>query len=364
MNLKRLLANTRLLQGIPAPTFHEQERAAALRSRLEELPNVTLDSDPIGNLYTRLPGGGKPPLVISAHLDSVFPRSTCLDVREEHDRLIGPGIGDNALGLACLIELATDLGVQDLPCDVWLVANTAEEGLGNLAGMRAVVDRFDSRPSAYLVIEGMALGYIYHRGLPIRRYRISIRGSGGHAWVHAGRASALHALLHLGDRIGRIRLPRRPVTTLNIGTIQGGSSINTIAAEAHLDLEIRSETGWMLDRLDRTILRICESRNLPKPLRVECELIGERPEGEIPAEHPLVQLACQVTRDQAGITPELGVASTDASQPLSRGLPAICIGLTRGGNAHSMQEYIDILPITSGYSALMKLIQVWTGMDS
>jgi len=359
MEIERLLKNTLFLQGIPAPTFQEHERAAAVRARMEGIPGTAVELDRTGNLLVRLTGGPGRPVVISAHLDSVFDQATPLDARQESGRIYGPGIGDNSLGLACLIELAHDLKDASLPGDVWLVANVAEEGLGNLTGIRAVVDRFASQPSAYIVIEGMALGYVYHRGLPIRRYRITIQGPGGHAWVHAGRPSAVDALLQIGVRITRIHLPKKPRTTLNIGSLQGGTSINTIAPNAGLELELRSEAESALHKLDRELHRICSGKNLPDRLSVQLELIGERPAGEIPADHPLVQLAYEVSSTYAGIVPELGIASTDASLPLSRGLPAVCIGITHGGNAHTRAEFIETGMISAGYSALLELVKSW-----
>jgi len=354
-----VLRTRQRLAAIPAPTFEEAGRAREMEVLLGAIPGWRIERDPAGNVLARLPGGSGPPLIVSAHLDSVFPAAFPLEIRQEQDRIHGPGIGDNALGLGCLVELAHDLRPGELPGDLWLAANVAEEGLGNLAGMKALVERFKDSPSAYLVIESTALGHIYHRALPVHRYRITLRGPGGHAWVHSGRPSAVHALLQLGTLLTRIRLPGKPPTTMNIGTVQGGSSINTLAAEAQLELEIRSESAEVLARVDRAVQRICAPDNLIPPLEIELELIGERPSGAIPADHPLVALAARVSAARSGTKPKLGIASTDASQPLSQGYPAICTGITRGGGAHSASEYIETTPIAAGYEALCEIIRSW-----
>ncbi|MEJ2010813.1 MAG: M20/M25/M40 family metallo-hydrolase [Anaerolineales bacterium] len=359
MDIERLVSNTIHLQGIPAPTFDEGPRADALQTFLEVIPRIGIERDACGNLLARLEGNPGAPVIISAHLDSVFDQSTPLASRREPGRIFGPGIGDNALGVACLVELAHDFGRQSLPGDIWLVANVAEEGLGNLAGMREIVSRFGDLPSAYFVIEGMAFGHIYHRGLPIRRYRVVIEGQGGHAWVHAGRPAAIHALLRLGSRIERMRLPKKPKTTINIGSIQGGSSINTISARAQLELEVRSESPLVLERIDRTLHKICTTQEPHEPLTVKIELIGVRPAGELPADHPLVQLAWETTRAHTDIEPRLEMASTDASLPLSKGYPAICLGITYGGNAHSQEEFIETGMIEQGYTVLKEIVRTW-----
>ena len=363
MRIDRLLETAILLQGIPAPTFEEHARAAAMRSMLEGIAGLEVEQDPSGNVLARLAGGHAPPVIVSAHLDSVFPRSTPLVVRREANRIIGPGIGDNALGLACLVELAQDLKGDPLPGDVWFIANVGEEGLGNLAGMQAVVDKFRGKPSAYLVVEGMALGYVYHRALPVRRYRIAVQGEGGHAWVHAGRLSALHALIQIASLVSQLRLPKNPRTTLNIGTIQGGSSINTIASDATLEFEIRTEADSVLEKLDHTVRDICSPKNMPEPLTIQISVIGERPGGEIAADHALVRLAQGLTEQHTGIASELGIASTDASMPLSKGYPAICVGITHGGNAHSQEEFIMTEKIPRGYMALLEIIVAWSKMS-
>ena len=184
-----------------------------------------------------------PAIIVTAHSDTVFPLDTDLTISYQPGTIHGPGIGDNSLGVAGLFGLLWQLRQSEttLPGDLWLVANVCEEGLGDLKGMRAVVDRFGDEPRAYIVVEGMALGQVYHRGLGVQRYRITAKGQGGHSWVDYGTPSAIHELATLVTRIAALKLPEKPRTTLNVGIISGGTSVNTVAAEASLQLDLRSE---------------------------------------------------------------------------------------------------------------------------
>lgn len=354
MDLERLIERTRTIQAIPAPTFDERKRALFIQNAFEgaELEDVQLDQ--IGNLLGRIQGGSKPPLIVSAHLDTVFPADTQLDSKRTEDRLSGPGIGDNAIGLATLVELAHDFS-RSPPGDIWFAATVGEEGLGNLRGMHEVVKRFGDHPTAYIVLEGMALGYIYHRGLPVRRYEITTTTDGGHAWIHAGRPSAIHNLIAVGAELLTLALPDLPRTSLNIGRIDGGTSINTIANRASMKIDLRSEEVETVLSLETQMMDLVNSyQNEQSEMNIT--LIGERPGGELSEGHPLVQIAIQALKECGEKKIHLESGSTDASVPLSLGLPAICIGITRGGNAHSLREYIELEPISRGYNALMSTI--------
>ena len=355
--IDRLLDLVEAIQQIPAPTFSERQRADFIYARFlaEELVDVTRDET--GNVYARLPGRGEaPPLVITAHLDSVFPLSTDLQLTRQADTIVGPGIGDNALGLAGFFGLLWSLRQRDLalPGDLWLVANVGEEGLGDLAGMRAVVNRFGRQVLAYIVVEGLALGQVYHRGLGILRYRLTVSTPGGHSWVDFGRPSAIHVLAGLVSQLVAIPLPGTPRTTLNVGLISGGTSINTIASSAHLDLDLRSEDVPVLQTLAAQVEALVQQANRGD-VEVTAEIIGQRPAVEISAQHPLVRLAVQCLAEQ-GIQPNLTIGSTDANLPLSLGLPVICLGLTKGGGAHTLQEHIQLPPIAQGLAQIVCLV--------
>jgi acetylornithine deacetylase/succinyl-diaminopimelate desuccinylase-like protein len=319
-----------------------------------DLLDVSIDED--NNVFARIPGESKTPLIISAHLDSVFPIETSLSTKRKGNRLFGPGIGDNAISLGALLELAHDLADSLQPNDVWLVANVGEEGLGNLLGMRRVVERFGADVLAYLVLEGMALGHIYHRGLPIHRYRITANTVGGHAWIHAGRASAIHAMTQLGASLTQINMHMDRKWSLNIGRIEGGTSINTIAPKATIELDLRAEDGEALQLLDNKVRDAIDQAVTPE-VGFEVIEIGNRPAGEIQVDHPLVGAACRALEDAGIMDFQLETGSTDSSIPLSKNIPSICIGLTCGSGAHSLEEYIEIKPLAIGYRALQSTIE-------
>jgi acetylornithine deacetylase/succinyl-diaminopimelate desuccinylase-like protein len=345
------------IQQIPAPTFSEGERAAFLLACFQNQDQVEVQMDEMGNVFARFPGrAAVPPVIVSAHSDTVFPANTGLRVERSAGRITGPGIGDNALGLAGLFGILWALNKRPpLQRDLWLVADVGEEGLGDLRGMRAVVDRFKAQSPTFLILEGMALGQVYHRGLGVRRYRISARTSGGHSWVDHGEPSAVHELALLASRLVELTLPPQPRTTLNIGVIAGGYSVNTIAAEAYLELDLRSEGIHSLAELTARVKALVRRANRPG-VEMDAELIGQRPVGEIPAHHPLVVKAVR-SLEELGLQPCLNIGSTDANLPLSEGIPAVCIGLTTGRGAHTLDEYILTRPLRQGLQHVLAVIE-------
>ncbi len=359
--LNRLLELLVQIQQIPAPTFQEKKRAQFVHKRFqnEGLSDVSMDA--VGNVYACLPGKGSGrPLIISAHLDTVFPLDTDLTITRETNRIIGPGIGDNSLGVAALFGLLWLLREEDHfhPGDIWLVANVGEEGLGDLLGMRAVVDRFGKDVLAYLVLEGLSLGYIQHRALGVRRYRITAKSEGGHSWSDYGRPSSIHAIAALVTNISSLKLPLEPRTTLNVGRISGGTSVNVIAAEAWMELDLRSEDSNTLAELIRDLERLIKLAGKPG-VKFEKEIIGQRPSGALEISHPLISLADECLREQ-DFQPLLTVGSTDANIPLSRNYPSLVLGVTTGGGAHTTEEFIYIDPIIQGMAQLVQfVIQAW-----
>jgi len=361
MIVDRLLALALEIQQIPAPTFSEARRAAFVQDLFSREALSSVEIDPAGNTLGCLAGSGKvAPLLVSAHLDTVFPEETDLTPQRSEGRLRAPGIGDNSLGVAALLGLVWRLKERSvsLPGDLWLVANVCEEGLGDLRGMRTLVDRFGSQPRAYLVLEGMAFGHIYHRGIGVRRYRISARTAGGHSWTDYGSASAIHELAGLVSRIAGSKLPEHPRTTLNVGRIWGGTSVNTVAAEAGLELDMRSEDAGGLASLVRWVDELVSSANKPG-VDMTSTLIGDRPPGGISADHPVIKLAEVCLREQ-GESPALIAGSTDANIPLSRSYPALVLGISTGGGAHTTKEYINTGPAERGLEALVQFVsRVW-----
>lgn len=371
--IERIIDLAVQIQQIAAPTFHEEKRAEFVRGLFEQegLRDVTMDE--AGNVYGRWSQveGQKSkvkPLIVSAHLDTVFPFEMDLSVRREGERVYGIGIGDNSLGVAALFGLMWLLREgrfdyanaplpygHDVSSDIWFVANTCEEGLGDLRGMKSVVDRFGGDVTAYLVLEGMALGHIYHKAVGVKRYRVTARTQGGHSWSDYGQPSAVVELSKLVVQLSALKLPAKPRTTINVGKIQGGTSINTIPAEAWLELDLRSEGQAELAELVEGAERLIEAGSRTGVV-IEAEVIGQRPAGEMPAGHPLVRLA-QSCLEEQGWEPVLTTGSTDANIPLSRGYPALVLGVTRGGGAHTKGEFIELAPVEGGMAQLLRFVR-------
>jgi acetylornithine deacetylase/succinyl-diaminopimelate desuccinylase-like protein len=346
------------IQQIPAPSFNEEARSTFIQDRFFQEGLATVERDDLGNVYGCLKGDGNArPIIVTAHIDTVFPTGTDLSISRKAKTIHGPGIGDNSLGSAGLFGLLWQLREENgnLPGDLWLVANVCEEGLGDLKGMRAVVDRFGNEPIAYIVLEGMALGQVYNQGLGVKRYKITARGSGGHSWVDYGKPSAIHELANLVTRFSALELPKNPRTTLNAGVISGGTSVNTIAPDASLLLDLRSSGSSTLSTLAHQIETMVAESN-QQEMSFTSEVIGQRPAGKIPEDHPLVRTAVEIL-DSYNLKPELNIGSTDANIPLSLGLPAVCIGLTKGGGAHTVNEYIQIEPLNTGLGQLVDLVK-------
>ena len=349
------------IQQIPAPTFAEGQRGEFVRGLFlkENLKDVSMDS--LGNVYARLQGAGKQkkvkPLIVSAHLDTVFPASVNLQIKREAEKIVAPGIGDNSLGVASLFGILWSLRERkiELPHDVWFVANVGEEGLGDLRGMRAVVDRFNGNVIGYLILEGLALGHVYHRAIGVRRYRITAKTAGGHSWSDYGQPSAVHELASLVTQLTAIHLPREPRTTMNVGTFGGGTGINVLASEAKCELDLRSEDPKVLAKLTLQVEDLLKNADR-EGVKIMAEIIGERPAGELAVEHPLVQLAMQCTREQGwSAAPTAG--STDANIPLSRNIPAVVMGITTGGGAHTLNEYINTESVEKGLDGVVMFVE-------
>lgn len=355
---QRILDDAIAIQQIPAPTFDEAVRAAFIRDRFGRYPLQDVAIDDVFNVYGRWPGSNPtaPALLLAAHLDTVFPLDTDLTVRHDDALVYGPGLGDNSLGVAgmlTVLELFQQHGITPAS-DIWFVANSREEGLGDLGGIRAVVQRLRGQLGAAIIVEGMALGRIYHAGIAVRRLKIVCRAPGGHSWLHFGRPSAIHGLVELGADILKIRPSTEPRTTFNIGLINGGHSINSLARAAEIYLDLRSEAPQTLAELEQQIrgLIAAAERN---DLNFEVRLVGDRPAGRIPTTHPLVQLATGALQAiNHRVFYESG--STDANIPLAEGLPTVTVGISYGGNAHRNDEFIDTAPLIDGIWHLLLLV--------
>lgn len=345
------------IQQIPAPTFDEAERAAYVARQFADLHLQQIDTDPQHNVYGKLPGHDpdKGAIMVVAHTDTVFSKETNLANRYNEDWIYGPGLGDNSIGVSGMLAVARSFVEWKLnpECDVWFVATSCEEGLGDLRGMKAAFERLQSQIRAVINVEGLAFGHVYHAGIAVHRLRISAYTEGGHSWLHFGRPSAIHAIVQLGERLTRLNVPRQPRTTFNIGLLGGGQSINTIAAEANLWLDIRSENRGELEKVIEQVYAQIKALESPE-VRFVVEVVGDRPAGRLEPHHPLVKGALAAISCE-GTSGALEIGSTDGNVPLAAGCPAVTVGITRGGNAHRLDEYIEVSPVKSGLRQLIML---------
>ena len=341
------------LTEIPAPTFQEAERAAAVKVLLSAV-GLEVSTDKTGNVTGLLRGGSDKELVIlSAHLDTVFPADTDVKVHREMSRMTAPGISDNGAGLAALVAVARAIHEARIQPQrsILFVADVGEEGEGNLRGMRAVVDAYRERLKAVIVLDGSSTDHVTIKALASRRVEVVINGPGGHSWSDFGIPNPINALIRASVRFISTRVPSTPRTTFNIGQISGGTSVNSVPHDASLKVDLRSENEEELLRLE-SALRECvaagvrdemeASRDRSKgKLEWKLNLLGSRPGGELASGSPLLEAlrsADEFVRNES----RQERASTDANIPLSVGIDAIAIGAGgNGGGAHSLQEWYE-----------------------
>ncbi|MGI8836763.1 MAG: M20/M25/M40 family metallo-hydrolase [Pyrinomonadaceae bacterium] len=343
------------INSVPAPPFGESERAEYLRQIFKSLGLAGARLDEVGNCVALRPGtSNEPLLVISAHLDTVFPSDTNLTLRRAGAKLYAPGIADDACGLTALIAIAGALqsGEIETSGSILFAGTVGEEGEGNLRGVRHLFTKSEwaGRIHSFLSFDGAGLDRITNGALGSRRYRVQFRGAGGHSWSDFGTANPIHALARAVAKLASYPVPYEPRTTFNVGRIEGGQSINAIPREASMVVDLRSASADQLLKLDAFFRRSTREaadeengrrRNGAEPLAVLTELIGERPGGQTATGDPLVQLAWEAT-EAVGGKPTLDIASTDSNLPISLGIPAITLGA--GGtsaNSHTTDEWYD-----------------------
>lgn len=344
---------------IPAPTFDEGERAAYVRDRYEALGLSDVVIDAAGNARGRRPGRGSGPGVLAVtHLDTVFPRETDLTVSRRGGRLLAPGIGDNSMSVAALLGLVQALDAAGVRTagDLHVAATTGEEGLGDLKGMRALVAELQDRVGAVIILDGFTLGRIVHEAVGSRRYKVTYTARGGHSWSHFPSPSAIHILGRAVADLSRLEVPTEPKTTYNVGVIHGGTTVNTIATEADMLLDMRSIAPDCLADLERRAIAIIEEQARAGDGQVRLEPVGDRPAGSIPADHALVK-SCAAIYTAFDVAPFSKPASTEANIPLSLGIPAVCLSVTTGENEHRLDEFIETAPLATGLkTALLALL--------
>jgi acetylornithine deacetylase/succinyl-diaminopimelate desuccinylase-like protein len=348
------------LVAIPAPPFAERERALWLLQRFEQAGLEQAHLDDAGNVIARLPGTVASPdcVLLSAHIDTVFPGGTPIEIRRDSLRIEAPGACDNGSGVSGLLALATAMTRTGLAprCDLYFVGNVGEEGEGNLRGMRHVYDHapWRERIAAHLVLDGAGHEIAVTTALGSRRFLVTVCGPGGHSWTDAGRPNPI---VVLSDAIGRLRAAAETAaasgvrSSWNVGTIEGGSSVNAIPERAEARFDLRSTDAEELVRLEVALYRAVEDAVLAsatlqeKPgdpqISFEITQIGDRPAGALPEGARILGLLRAVDRHLQFRT-ELRTASTDANIPLSRGVEAVAIGAGGdGGGIHTRGEWYD-----------------------
>jgi len=339
--------------AIPAPTNDETERAAFISQTLSRLGFSEVVTDALSNVVGRIPGNRESPaLLLAGHTDTVFPRETPIEVTRNGDILAGPGIGDNSLSVAAVALVGEALKQLEFKpaVDIFVTGNVGEEGLGDLRGMRAVMDALP-QVGAAIAVEGHSLGHVTYRAVGSRRLRVTVTGPGGHSWGDAGRPSAIHELARLVAWLDAIELASDPKTSLNVGVFSGGISVNTIAPEAVAVIDMRSVSAESLATLVHEVERLIGELSTPG-IDVAVEVVGDRPAGALPSDSGLAPTAIEVLAT-LGIEAVCDASSTDANIPISRGIPAVCIGLTTGGNVHRVDEFIRVHPIATGFTQLL-----------
>jgi acetylornithine deacetylase/succinyl-diaminopimelate desuccinylase-like protein len=361
-NPNKLMDMQAQLVAIPGPPFGEQARTAWLLDRFAEAGLSSIESDALGNVFGVLPAANLPPestgpvVVLSAHLDTVFPAETPLHPRVNGDRLEAPGACDNAAGVIGMLALAHALvqAKAALPAPLIFLGNVGEEGEGDLRGVRHVYSHspLAGRIAAHIVLDGAGADSAVTQALGSRRFLVSITGPGGHSFTDAGTPNPIAALAAALAALAGTTLPQEPRTTLNLGTIRGGTSVNSVPESAQASVDFRSTDPDQILRLEVALHRAvedavdrCNSRARDSSSGSRSRLsytiakIGDRPAAHLPADSPLLEALRAVDR-HLGLRSDLRLGSTDANIPLSLGVPALSLGAGgEGGGAHTQAEW-------------------------
>ncbi len=352
---------------IAAPSFKEAARGELVRQQFQQLGLRNVRVDRVGNVIGDRPGAGlHPHVVLSAHLDTVFPEGTDVTVRRDGAVLRGPGIGDDCRGLAVMIAVIRALRQANLqtPGTITFVATVGEEGLGDLRGVkelfgvsgrRADSDRPQTDIDRFVSIDGTGLG-ITNVGVGSIRYRVTFKGPGGHSFAAFGLANPIDAMGRAIAKVAELQVPKDPKTTFNVGRVGGGTSVNAIPSEAWMEVDLRSSDRAALSSLDMRFLRLVDAAvveenerwRTPRLLSVAKERVGFRPAGVTAADSLIVRTADAVNQ-ALGLPVVLTESSTDANIPMSLRIPAITIGSGgRGIDAHSLAEAFDVTDSVRG----------------
>ena len=345
------------LARIPAPPFGESERGRWLMARFRELGLEDIETDEVGNVSAVHPGDGEKMVSLSAHIDTVFPSTTPLNIQQEGSRLLGPGVSDNAAGVTAMLAIAAAMRATAIHplSPVVFIGNVGEEGEGDLRGMRHIFSqqRWLDTLAASVILDGAGTDTVVAEALGSRRFEVVVRGPGGHSWTDFGLPNPIVVLAHVVQALAATPLPATPKTTLNIGVIRGGTSVNSIPESASMRIDTRSTSTAEMDRLEKALRgavdkavddeqrrAIAPQKRLPQ-LTAEIAIIGNRPAGELAPDARILQVIRAVDAHLDNPA-QVQRASTDANVPLALGREAIALGAGgRGGGAHTFQEWFD-----------------------
>ena len=351
----QVIADLIRITETPAPPFKEARRAALFAQMLRDagLTDVTIDEE--GNVLGLRPGQtGGPVFVVSAHLDTVFPEGTPIAVTRQGDRLLAPGIGDDSLGLASLLAWVRLLEANRIATrqPILFVGTVGEEGAGDLRGVRHLLTKgaYKGRIGAFLSVDNADAARVVHAAVGSRRYRLGFKGPGGHSYGAFGIVNPMAAMAEAVRGIYSITVPAEPRTTYAATVVSGGTSVNAIPDLIQLEVDMRSGDPAALQQLEKDLLAAAEAgvaaENAARSVRagaivLEKQLIGDRPAGATPPDHPLVRDALAAAQ-AAGFAARLDESSTDSNIAMSLGIPALTIGTgAGGGRTHSTEEYLE-----------------------
>lgn len=358
---------------IPAPTFDEALRGRYFLDQFKQIGLQNVSVDKAGNVIGEQPGTvGKKRLVVSAHLDTVFSKDTDLTLKRDGDRYCIPGIADNGRGLAVLLALARALKDVPLKHNILYIATAGEEGLGDLYGVKHLFfeSRLKNRIDAFLSIDGTGFHRIVNEGLGSKRLRITFSGPGGHSWGDFGTVNPAHAMGRAIAAMMQIPLSTEPKTTLSVGTIRGGTSVNAIPVSASLELDMRSTSEQSLNNLEQHAVRAAENALAEENrsassgmLNLDITVIGNRPTGKTDPDHPLVRAAIEAT-EHFDAEPVLLTSSTDANIAMSLGIPAITIGGGgKSGSYHTPAEWYSDEDSVTGLQRAALIVMLAAGIE-
>lgn len=349
---------------VPAPPFAEMDRAELVAQLMREygLQEVHVDAAPNAvGVYPSVTGDKGHAVMLAAHIDTVFPEGTDCTVVRHGLKLTAPGVSDNSANVAAILLVARLLKEHGflLPREVIFVGTAGEEGLGDLRGMKQAMRDLASRAATILPVDG-AYGTICHRAVGSRRFKVTTTTAGGHSYGAFGIPSAIHGLGRMIDKIAQIEVPAQPKTTFNVGVIGGGTSVNTIAASAWMQIDMRSESAGELARLEDTVRAAVAAGAKEEGVDFEMELLGDRAAGATPADAPLVQMLQAVYRAM-GVEPLLRSGSTDANVPIGMGIPAATISAKTGEAGHTIRDTVHLDSMIPGIKSLLLTVLVAAG---